>query len=149
MSTPLEIRPLRSDDRAAWEPLWQGYLRFYREELPAEVTDHAFARLSEQRDGMFGLVAVADGGLVGFAHAIVHPSTWSRTSYTYLEDLFVDPAARGADAGRRLIEAIAAAGRERGSDKLYWQTQQFNGRARSLYDTVASLTSMVLYEKTL
>lgn len=149
MSTTLEIRPLRSDDRAGWEPLWQGYLRFYREALPTELTDHTFARLTERRDGMFALVAVADGGLVGFSHAIVHPSTWSRTSYTYLEDLFVDPGARGGDAGRRLIEATAAAARERGSDKLYWQTQQFNGRARSLYDTVGSLTSMVLYEKAL
>lgn len=149
MSTPLEIRPLRAEDRAGWEPLWQGYLRFYREQLPAEVTDHAFARLTEQRDGMFGLAAVADGRLVGFSHAIVHPSTWSTTSYCYLEDLFVDPGTRGTDAGRALIEATAAAGRERGSDKLYWQTQQFNGRARSLYDTVASLTSMVLYERAL
>lgn len=107
---PLEIRPLRAEDRAGWEPLWQGYLRFYREQLPAEVTDHAFARLTEQRDGMFGLAAVADGRLVGFSHAIVHPSTWSTTSYCYLEDLFVDPGTRGTDAGRALIEATAAAG---------------------------------------
>lgn len=148
MST-LEIRPLQADDRAGWEPLWEGYLRFYREHLPADVTDHAFARLSEQRDGMFAFVAVADGRLVGFAHAIVHPSTWSKGSYAYLEDLFVDPGTRGTDAGRLLIERTAAAARERGSDKLYWQTQQFNGRARSLYDQVGSLTSMVLYEKAL
>ena len=149
MSTTLEIRPLQAGDRAGWELLWAGYLRFYREALPADVTDHTFARLTEQRDGMFALVAVADGRLVGFSHAIVHPSTWSSTSYTYLEDLFVDPAARGADAGRLLIERTAATARERGSDKLYWQTQQFNGRARSLYDTVAQLTSMVLYERAL
>lgn len=72
--------------------------------------------------------------------------TWSATSYTYLEDLFVAPAARGGDLARRLIEATAAAARERGSDRLYWQTQQYNGAARSLYDTVGQLTSFVVYE---
>lgn len=150
MSTSPEIRPLRPADRAQWDELWAGYLRFYRHELEAEITDATFARLCEQRDGMFALVAVLpDGALAGFTHAILHASTWSTGGYCYLEDLFVAPAARGADAGRLLIEATAAAARERGCDRLYWQTQQFNGRARSLYDTVAQLSSSVIYEREL
>jgi GNAT superfamily N-acetyltransferase len=163
MTTPLQIRPLRPEDRDAWQPLWDGYLRFYRHELAPEVTDATFERLCAQRDGMFGLVAVGDvdtgeaglrgGGaphaLDGFVHAVVHPSTWSRTSYCYLEDLFVAPEARGSGAGERLIEATAAAAQERGSERLYWQTQQFNAPARSLYDGVAQLTSFVVYERPL
>lgn len=150
MSTSPEIRPLRTDDRPAWDELWDGYLRFYRHELDAAVTDATFARLCERRDGMFGLVAAAaDGTLLGFSHAIVHPSTWSQTGSAYLEDLFVSAAARGTGAGRALIEATAAAAQERGCDRLYWQTQQFNGSARSLYDTVAQLTSFVVYERAL
>ncbi|HST42080.1 MAG TPA: GNAT family N-acetyltransferase [Conexibacter sp.] len=150
MSTSPEIRPLRPADRAQWDELWAGYLRFYRHELAAEITDATFARLCEQRDGMFALVAVLpDGALAGLSHATVHPTTWSTAGSCYLEDLFVAPAARGADAGRLLIEATAAAARERGCDRLYWQTQQFNGRARSLYDTVAQLSSSVIYERPL
>jgi GNAT superfamily N-acetyltransferase len=162
MSSSVEIRPLRAADRAAWDELWAGYLSFYRHELTAEVTDGTFARLCEQRDGMFGLVAVEGGGdasagggageagaLLGLSHAIVHPSTWSTAPSCYLEDLFVAPRARGADAGRALIEATAAAARERGCGTLYWQTQQFNGRARSLYDTVGQLSSSVIYEREL
>ncbi|MDW5598560.1 GNAT family N-acetyltransferase [Conexibacter stalactiti] len=150
MSTSLEIRPLRTADRAQWDELWAGYLSFYRHELADEITDATFARLCEQRDGMFALVAVAgDGALVGLTHATVHPTTWSTAGSCYLEDLFVAPAARGADAGRALIEATAAAARERGCDRLYWQTQQFNGRARSLYDTVGQLSSSVIYEREL
>jgi hypothetical protein len=26
----IEIRPFRPEDREAWEPLWQGYLTFYK-----------------------------------------------------------------------------------------------------------------------
>ena len=35
----LEIRPFAPEDRNAWEPLWQGYLTFYKSSLPPEVTD--------------------------------------------------------------------------------------------------------------
>jgi GNAT superfamily N-acetyltransferase len=112
------------------------------------VTAATFERMCTAADGMFALVAVsADGRLVGFAHSVVHPSTWSLTGYCYLEDLFVARDARGGEAARSLIEATAAAARERGVTRLYWHTQQFNGAARSLYDTAGRLTSMVVYER--
>jgi GNAT superfamily N-acetyltransferase len=145
-----EIRELRAEDRPIWEGLWAGYLRFYRAELTSEVTDRTFALMSERREGCFGLAAEAeDGTLAGFAHCVVHPTTWSLGPTCYLEDLFVDPGRRDAQLGRSLIEAAAERGRAAGADSLYWHTQAFNGRARSLYDTVASLTSFVHYERAL
>jgi GNAT superfamily N-acetyltransferase len=112
------------------------------------VTAKTFERLCEEMDGMFGLVALdASEQLVGLTHSVVHPSTWSLTGYCYLEDLFVARAARGGGVAKELIDATAAAARERGVERLYWHTQQFNGAARSLYDTVGQLTSMVVYER--
>jgi GNAT superfamily N-acetyltransferase len=144
------IRELRAEDRPVWEGLWAGYLRFYRSEVAGEVTDRTFALMSERREGCFGLGAEgADGTLAGFAHCVVHPSTWSLGPTCYLEDLFVDPARRDAQLGRALIEAAAEQARARGAECLYWHTQAFNARARSLYDTVASLTSFVHYERSL
>jgi hypothetical protein len=32
---------------------------------------------------------------------------------------------------------------------VYWHTQEFNGRARSLYDQVAKRISIVVYEREL
>jgi GNAT superfamily N-acetyltransferase len=150
VSTAPVVRPLRADDRAAWDPLWAGYLAFYRHELAPEVTEGAFARLSAGGDDLFGLVAVdVDDRPVGFSHALLHASTWAPGGVCYLEDLFVSPAARGGDTGRALIEATAADARARGAQTLYWRTQAFNGRARSLYDQVAHLSSDVLYERDL
>jgi len=144
----VSIRELRSDDYEDWLDLWAGYLSFYRVDISEEVTRKAFARLSERTDGMFGLVAAdADGRLVGFAHGLVHRSTWTLEGYCYLEDLFVAPSARGGDTGRALIAAVALAARERHVERMYWHTQQFNGAARSLYDTVGRLTSMIVYER--
>lgn len=147
---PTRIRELRAEDRTAWEPLWAGYLRFYRAEIAPEVTERTFTLMTERRDGCFGLAAEAgDRTVVGLAHCVIHPTTWSLGSTCYLEDLFVDPAHRGSDAGRALIEAAGEHARAAGAETLYWHTQAFNGSARSLYDTVATLTSYVHYERAL
>jgi GNAT superfamily N-acetyltransferase len=145
----IEIRDLRADDRAAWDELWRGYLRFYRAEIPSAVTEQTFRRMTEQRDGCFGLAADADGELAGFAHCVAHASTWSLGPTCYLEDLFVGPAHRGTGAARALIVAAGDRARAAGGETLYWHTQAFNGPARSLYDTVAHMSSYVHYERDL
>lgn len=143
----MQVRRFRDDDREAWDELWRGYLRFYRADVSDAVTDAAFARLREERDGMLGLVAVDESDRpIGLAHLVFHPSTWSETRYCYLEDMFVSPAARGGGIAHALFDAVYAAARERGAEKVYWHTQQYNGAARSLYDTVGHLTSFIVYE---
>jgi GNAT superfamily N-acetyltransferase len=77
---------------------------------------------------------------------VLHASTWSRRPYCYLEDLFVAPVGRGHDLGRALLEEAKRASEERGAGRLYWHTQQYNGRARSLYDQVGRPTSFMVYE---
>jgi GNAT superfamily N-acetyltransferase len=142
-----QVRRLRDGDRRGWERLWQGYLRFYRASLDGPITDQTFARLRDQTDGFAGLVAVDDDERpVGLAHLVFHRSTWSATTYCYLEDLYVDPSQRGGGVAQSLFDAVYALARERGADRVYWHTQQFNAPARSLYDKVGRLTSFVMYE---
>jgi GNAT superfamily N-acetyltransferase len=142
------IRALERADFAPWEQLWRGYLRFYRAEVSDEVTAGTFGRLCGQSDGMIGLVAADErGALVGLAHLVFHPSTWSSDLYCYLEDLFVVPAARGTGTARELLDAVFAEASRRGAARTYWETQEFNGPARSLYDQVAHRTSFVVYER--
>ena len=42
----LVIRPINAADRAAWEPLWAGYLAFYERTIGPEVTDFTWSRLT-------------------------------------------------------------------------------------------------------
>jgi len=141
------IRELARDDWDDWRALWAGYLAFYRAELADETSRATFERLCTGDGGMFGLIAVDDTGRgVGMANCVVHASTWSELPTCYLEDLFVAPSARGGRAGRALLEAVGRAARARGADRTYWHTQAYNGRARSLYDTVGRSTSFIVYE---
>jgi GNAT superfamily N-acetyltransferase len=141
------IRKLEEGDWEQWQPLWAGYLAFYRSEVSEETTRATFERLAAATDGMFGLLATSerDEG-IGLAQCIVHPTTWSRRPYCYLEDLFVAPSARGSGLGRALLEEAKRASVDRGAGRLYWHTQAYNGRARSLYDQVGRTTSFIVYE---
>ena len=141
------IRPPHTEDRHAWDELWRGYLRFYRSRLAPEVTEGTWTRLLDPAVQPHGLVAELDGRLVGFAHYLFHPSTWSASSYCYLEDLFTAPEARGRGVGRALIEAVYAAADAAGASSVYWQTQEFNADGRALYDTLAQRTSFIVYRR--
>jgi GNAT superfamily N-acetyltransferase len=142
------VRPIRVEDRDGWLPLWHGYNDFYRNDPTEEVTQATFRRLCQGSDGLFGLVAVDDEGrLVGLAHLVFHPSTWTTASYCYLEDLFVSREGRGSGTGRALIEGAYAEADRRGAGRVYWHTQQYNAPARSLYDVVGHPTSFVVYER--
>ncbi len=140
-------RPLTLEDWDDWRALWAGYLDFYRATLSDETSRATFERLCGGDDAMFGLIAVDNAGRgIGMANCVVHAQTWSRQPTCYLEDLFVAPSARGHDIGRALLLAAKEGATARGSDRLYWHTQQYNGRARSLYDQVGRPTSFVVYE---
>ncbi len=145
----MEVRALQPGDRAAWEPLWQGYLRFYDTELPDDLTDLTWRRLLDDAEPMGALGAFAGANLVGISHHVLHRSTWSPTTYCYLEDLFVSPESRGAGVARTLIEATASVAVEAGATKLYWQTHRSNDRARRLYDQVATHEGFLVYERDL
>ena len=142
------VRELRSEDQPQWRVLWNGYLDFYRCELPPAVTEFTWRRLLDQGYGLHGLAAVdATDRIVGIVHFQFQPSTWSLTSYCYLEDLFVAPQSRGSGAGSALIRTVYRAADERGAAKVYWTTENSNARARSLYDRMATLTPFLQYRR--
>jgi len=49
--TALTIRPLTAADRAGWDPLWQGYLTFYKASIASDISDVTFARLTGGEPG--------------------------------------------------------------------------------------------------
>lgn len=143
----IEIRPFTSDDRAAWEPLWQGYLTFYKASLAPEVTETTWRRLLDPAEPMHGLVAVLDGEIVGIVHFLYHRSTWTTGDYCYLQDLFTSEKARNRGAGRALIEAVYEKAQVQGASRVYWLTHETNTSAQALYEKVAARSGFIQYRK--
>ncbi len=141
------IRPVGADERTAWEPLWQGYLTFYKATVPDEATAVTWARLHDPAEPMGVLGAYLDDSLSGIAHYIFHRSCWSVGNYCYLQDLFVAEGARNAGLGRALIGAVEAKARAAGASRLYWLTHETNADARALYDKVAERSGFIQYRK--
>lgn len=139
------VRPLLASDYAAWLPLWQGYLSFYETTLSDAQTALTWQRLLDPAFNLHGLVAVHNGTIVGITHYLFHPATWTHGDYCYLEDLFVNPIARGCGSGRALIDAVKAVAKSAGASKVYWLTSNSNATARKLYDSVATDTKTMHY----
>src|SRR5690349_3356244 len=84
-SMTIEIRPLRRDERAEWEPLWKGYLDFYNTSVPRQTYDVTWARLHDPTEPMWALGGVLDGALLGIVHYLYHRSCWTVGDYCYLQ----------------------------------------------------------------
>jgi len=130
--------------------LFAAYIAFYEAEVADEIYEITFDRLlAHEPDTHTGFVALGSDGatLIGLAHVLLHRSTWSKTGYLYLEDLYVSPASRGTGAGRALIEATYAHADTVGATRTYWATQETNETARRLYDRLATVSPFVQYRR--
>jgi GNAT superfamily N-acetyltransferase len=146
-ASDLVIRPVGPDERAAWEPLWNGYLTFYESSVTKDVSDVLWKRLHDPTEPMHLLGAYRDGRLIGIAQYIFHRSCWTIGDYCYLQDLFVAPDVRGSGAGRALIAAVEREARKAGASRLHWLTKEDNHSARALYDQMADRSGFIQYRK--
>jgi GNAT superfamily N-acetyltransferase len=143
----LTIRLPQASDRAAWDTLYQGYARFYQVEQTAEMRDRVWGWLFDAAHECQCLMAFdATGKAIGLAHFRAFARPLSASTGGFLDDLFVDPEARGSKAGTQLIEAIKAYGAQRNWSVIRWITADNNYRARTAYDKIATRTAWITYD---
>ena len=138
-------RPLEASDKPSWDPLWQGYLKFYETELSDDQSELTWNRLLDPNFNLYCLVAEVDGAIKGITHYSFQNSTWAPKNYCYLEDLFVEPSLRGGGIGRLLIDSVKKIAEAAGSSRLYWNTDATNETARKLYDSYELESGKVQY----
>ncbi|WP_413737518.1 N-acetyltransferase family protein [Sodalis sp. RH21] len=142
------IRAIAPQDKDQWKTLWRRYLSFYSTIRDDALYEHTFSRLADPaHPTMFAYVAHNGGQLIGFANCIVHEHGWYQEDVVYLQDLYVDEAARGKGVGRLLIEQVYTHADRLGMASVYWSTQADNQTAMRLYDKVARKTDFIKYQR--
>jgi GNAT superfamily N-acetyltransferase len=144
-----DVRDAALADHPEWQRMWLANCAHYGVSLPAADDRELWRRIMDPDYPIGALVCgvpVGDGPLAGFANYVLRPHTFSSRMVCYLEDLWVEPSARGAGWGRKFIDGLIARGRARGWRRIYWHTEADNAAARRLYDRVSRLTDYVRYD---
>jgi ribosomal protein S18 acetylase RimI-like enzyme len=103
--------------------------------------------LASQLDepGCVVLVAERAGEVVGYAYAGLEPMSWKdlREACGFLHDVFVDPAARGARLGERLVRAAIAWLEAQGAPRVVLMSAARNEGAQRLFARLGFRRTMV------
>ena len=143
----VEIQPAREEELEELLPLMRAYCDFY-ESTPTDEGVLAMARklITDPSQGTV-FIAREDGRAIGFATLDWKWSMLKGARIGYLEDLFVDPEARGRGTADALIQVCADRCRELGMPALEWLTAPDNHRAQKVYSrTGAESDTYVEYD---
>jgi RimJ/RimL family protein N-acetyltransferase len=141
------VRMVEAGDHADWARLYAGYADFYKVTQSDAMRATVWAWLHDPTCEVEGLVAVdADDKVIGISHFRPYRRPLSASIGGFLDDLFVDPDARGSGAAQALIAGVEAIGRTRGWSVIRWITAADNTRARVVYDRLATATPWVTYD---
>lgn len=80
----------------------------------------------------------AAGTVQGFALWFLNYSTWEGVHGIYLEDLYVEPDARGEGHGKALLQHLAATAVERGYARVEWSVLNWNEPSINFYKNLGS-----------
>ena len=141
------IRPVTAQDRADWDRLYAGYAEFYQVEQSGEMRDRVFGWLMDDAHEVNGLLALdGNGQVIGLTHFRPFASPLSAAVKCFLDDLFVDPAARGSGAAQALIRGVGDIAEKNGWSVVRWITADDNYRGRGVYDQLATRTMWITYD---
>jgi RimJ/RimL family protein N-acetyltransferase len=141
------VSAVRPEDRALWTPLFEQYCAFYDVTADRAHIDRVWAWIQDPAVAAYCLVARdEDGRPIGLAH--YRPWNWTTrgTVGCFLDDLFVDPAHRGAGVADALIREVRRIAAERGWAAVWWLTGDGNHRAQAVYERHAQQLGLRVYQ---
>lgn len=135
----MTIREARPDDVPRLLELIQALAEYEREPDAVETTEESLrTALFGDDPKVFAHVAEQDGRVIGMAIWFVTFSTWTGVHGIWLEDLFVDPSARGGGHGRALLATLAEECVKRGYRRLDWSVLDWNAPSIAFYRSLGA-----------
>ena len=137
-------------DRSAWEGLYHGYAEFYKVPMNDKILDTVWGWIHDESNPFFGLIAKDENGkALGLMHCRQMPSPLRGALVGFLDDLFVNPDARGQGVVGALYDALNTLGEDQGWPFIRWITAEDNYRASAVYDKLADKTRWITYQMTI
>lgn len=102
------------------------------EATPQQLTQTLFAPEARAH----ALMCEQDGQAIGYAVYFFNYSTWQGRHGLYLEDLYIDPAARGSGAGKALLQHLARIAVDRDCGRFEWSVLDWNQPAIDFYESL-------------
>ena len=130
----VSVRPANAGDLAR---IWELVLELADYERFAAFVTGTPERLGELlfggKDTLEARVAEHAGRSVGYMLFYMRYSSFRTRRRLWLEDLFVEPAARGTGAGRALMQDLARTALARGCERVDWDVLDWNQLALDFY----------------
>jgi ribosomal protein S18 acetylase RimI-like enzyme len=133
-NTAVKIREARAEDCPRMLELVQELAVYER--APDEVTvtlEHFIENGFGTNPVWWGLVAEADGLIVGFALYYIRYSTW-KGKKMYLEDILVTEDWRKKGIGTLLMDELVRIAKEKDFQGITWQVLEWNEPAIKFYE---------------
>ncbi len=132
----VSIRPARAEDAALIVRFIADLAAYEKLSHEAKATEADIVRdLFGPSPKVFCDIAEADGVPVGFALWFYTYSTFQGRPGIWLEDLYVDPLARGQGAGKALLQQLARRCVAEGLGRLEWWVLDWNSPSIHFYQS--------------
>ncbi|RYF70640.1 MAG: GNAT family N-acetyltransferase [Comamonadaceae bacterium] len=133
----VHIRPAAPADMAAILRFITDLAIYEKAEEQAQATpDQLQATLFAPDARAHALMCERDGQPIGYAVYFFNYSTWQGRHGLYLEDLYVDPAARGSGAGKAMLQHLARIAVDRDCGRFEWSVLDWNQSAIDFYESL-------------
>lgn len=149
----IDIQHAEPRHRTGWERLWrQNIIQFGAPDMPNDVIEGLWQRILDPDHPMQAWLALDDDqddddqSVIGLAHLVIHPHTFTLRNVAYLEDFWVSPDHRSRGIGGLMMDALQEQAKQNNWLRLYWLTASDNHGAQRLYDRLAKRVDSVLYK---
>ena len=134
------IRPIEPADVPAVTDLVYELAEYERLRSECRLTtDQLTSALFGPAPALFGLVAISDDEIAGYALYFLNFSTWEGVHGIYLEDLYVRPAQRGSGLGRGLLLELADIALRKGYARVEWSVLDWNAPSIAFYESIGAV----------
>ena len=148
IQNPVAVSAPQNHHFNAWADLFRAYRTFYKLTPDEAIVERVWSWIHDPGHETHALLAISkDAQVIGLAHyrQFARPSTGSVG--LWLDDLFTDPEHRGKGIGRNLINTITGIAERDGCSVVRWITAADNLPGQQLYDTLATKTTWITYDK--